>query len=354
MGAQQDLRDSRMKTFNSDAEPPALAQRCCAHPAPGAGNPPEGTPSRAAQFDLARHKAGSRREVRSMSASSAALRGDLAETRALQLTGAAKAARAGRQSRIASAATSQTPNTHCAACSTITSRGHPCPSRAAASRWCGGRTSARSVHRAGGVFCTATSRQVGLPMLPAWCRKPSSPQLIRRGMPAEGCGAHDDQPSCDHLRITARAITRARACTAALDLAPAPAVAAALEPLYDEHNVRLSAGAAFDETLVALIDPGRGKTRRPRLGIARGAFVRCAGVSYDFCVGRIASSHAFLGTAQSGQDERSWRGTWCAMNRPTTAWEPEHGSSLQVSRSRERKFESCCSIGRAPSQRRHV
>jgi hypothetical protein len=66
-----------------------------------------------------------------------------------------------------------------------------------------------------------------------------------------------------------------------------------------------------DETPVAMLDPGRGKTRKAYVwAYARGAFDPVPGVIYDFCVGRGAQFPiTFLGAAQGDQDKRSWRGT---------------------------------------------
>ncbi|GKT27166.1 IS66 family transposase [Acidovorax sp. SUPP3334] len=64
-----------------------------------------------------------------------------------------------------------------------------------------------------------------------------------------------------------------------------------------------------DETPVAMLDPGAGKTKRAYVwAYARGAFDAVPGVVYDFCVGRDAQyPTAFLG---GDGDERSrWRGT---------------------------------------------
>ena len=88
---------------------------------------------------------------------------------------------------------------------------------------------------------------------------------------------------------------------------------AALIPLYDAHKrFVLSAQVLHaDETPVAMLDPGRGKTKRAYVWTyARGAFDAMPGVIYDFCVGRGAQYPiAFLGPDDDGHGATAWRGT---------------------------------------------
>ena len=66
---------------------------------------------------------------------------------------------------------------------------------------------------------------------------------------------------------------------------------AALEPLYDVHKRFVLASAVLhaDETPVAMLDPGAGKTKKAYVwAYARGAFDPTPGVVYDFCLGRGA------------------------------------------------------------------
>ncbi|MFM9429058.1 hypothetical protein RCH10_005548 [Variovorax sp. GrIS 2.14] len=65
-----------------------------------------------------------------------------------------------------------------------------------------------------------------------------------------------------------------------------------------------------DETPVAMLDPGAGKTKRAYVwAYPRGAFDPVRDVIYDFCVGRGAwFPIAFLGPTDDGRRE-SWRGT---------------------------------------------
>ena len=66
---------------------------------------------------------------------------------------------------------------------------------------------------------------------------------------------------------------------------------AALQPLYDAHKRFVLASRVLhaDETPVALLDPGAGKTRRAYVwAYARGRHDATPGVVYDFCLGRGA------------------------------------------------------------------
>ncbi|CAN7571860.1 IS66 family transposase [Variovorax sp. LjRoot290] len=121
------------------------------------------------------------------------------------------------------------------------------------------------------------------------------PQLIDGGMPAAGLVAHtlisrfvDHLPYYRQEAINARSGVHTPRSTLA---AWSGRGGAALEPLYDAHKrFVLSARVLHaDETPVALLDPGRGKTRKAYVwAYARGAFDPVPGVIYDFCVGRGA------------------------------------------------------------------
>lgn len=86
---------------------------------------------------------------------------------------------------------------------------------------------------------------------------------------------------------------------------------AALLALFDAQKrfVLCSQVLHVDETQVAMLDPGAGKTKRAYIwAYARGAFDAVPGVVYDFCVGRGAQSPmAFLGA--DGDERSRWRGT---------------------------------------------
>ena len=50
-----------------------------------------------------------------------------------------------------------------------------------------------------------------------------------------------------------------------------------------------------DETPVAMLDPGAGKTKKAYVwAYARGAFHPTPGVVYDFCLGRVRVGHAAI------------------------------------------------------------
>ena len=143
------------------------------------------------------------------------------------------------------------------------------------------------------------------------------PQVIDGGMPAAGLVAHtlisrfvDHLPYYRQEAINARSGVHTPRSTLA---SWSGRGGAALEPLYEAHKrFVLSARILHaDETPVAMLDPGAGKTKRAYVwAYARGAFDPLPGVIYDFCVGRGAQFPiAFLGTTDIGEGERSWRGT---------------------------------------------
>ncbi|MEB0113693.1 IS66 family transposase [Variovorax sp. RTB1] len=148
-------------------------------------------------------------------------------------------------------------------------------------------------------------------------QEPALPQIINGGMPAAGLLAYtlisrfvDHLPYYRQEAINARSNVHTPRSTLASWSGQA---GAALEPLYDAHKrFVLSARVLHaDETPVAMLDPGAGKTRRAYVwAYARGAFDAVPGVIYDFCVGRGARFPiAFLGPANDGRERRSWRGT---------------------------------------------
>ncbi|MGJ7512408.1 IS66 family transposase [Variovorax sp. GT1P44] len=87
---------------------------------------------------------------------------------------------------------------------------------------------------------------------------------------------------------------------------------AALEPLFDVHKRFVLSCRVLhaDETPVALLDPGAGKTRRAYMwAYARSWHDAVPGVAYDFCLGRGAQYPvAFLGGDEK-RGERRWSGT---------------------------------------------
>jgi transposase len=126
-------------------------------------------------------------------------------------------------------------------------------------------------------------------------QEPAAPQIIDGGMPAAGLVAHtlisrfvDHLPYYRQEGINARSGVHTPRSTLA---AWSGQGGAALQPLYDAHkrfvlNTRV---LHADETPVAMLDPGAGKTKRAYVwAYARGALDETPGVVYDFCLGRGA------------------------------------------------------------------
>jgi transposase len=146
-------------------------------------------------------------------------------------------------------------------------------------------------------------------------QEPVQAQIIDGGMPASGLVAHtlisrfvDHLPYYRQEAINARSGVHTPRSTLAQWSGRG---GAALEPLYDAHK-RFVLGAGVlhaDETPVAMLDPGAGKTKKAYVwAYARGAFDPTPGVVYDFCAGRGAQYPIkFLGPAREG--ERGWQGT---------------------------------------------
>ena len=134
-------------------------------------------------------------------------------------------------------------------------------------------------------------------------QEPVPPQIVDAGMPTSGLVAHtlicrfvDHLPYYRQETINARAGVHTPRSTLA---AWSGKGGAALEPLYDAHKRFVLAERVIhaDETPVALLDPGAGKTRRAYVwAYARGALSDTPGVIYEFCPGdrkstRLNSSH---------------------------------------------------------------
>jgi transposase len=149
-------------------------------------------------------------------------------------------------------------------------------------------------------------------------QEPAEPDVVDGSIPASGLVAHtlisrfaDHLPYYRQEQINARSGVHTPRSTLATW---AGAGGAALAPLYDAHR-RFVLGAAVlhaDETPVALLDPGRGKTRRAYVwAYARSTLDgRPPGVIYDFCTGRGAQHPlAFLGGKAAPYSEPAWRGT---------------------------------------------
>lgn len=145
---------------------------------------------------------------------------------------------------------------------------------------------------------------------------PSVPEIVEGGIAASGLLAHtaisrfvDHLPYYRQETINARSGVHTPRSTLA---AGSGQVGAALEPLYDLHKRFILDCRVLhaDETPVALLDPGAGKTRRAYMwAYARSWHDAVPGVIYEFCRGRGAQYPvAFLG----GDDklgEHRWRGT---------------------------------------------
>ncbi|MDM0030510.1 IS66 family transposase [Variovorax sp. J31P216] len=126
-------------------------------------------------------------------------------------------------------------------------------------------------------------------------QEPVAPQIIDRGMPAAGLLAHtlvsrfvDHLPYHRQEQINARSGVHTPRSTLA---AWAGQTGAQLESLYDAHRAFVLGSQVLhvDETLVAMLDPGAGKTKRAYVwAYARGAFDAAPGVAYDFRASRAA------------------------------------------------------------------
>jgi transposase len=147
-------------------------------------------------------------------------------------------------------------------------------------------------------------------------QQPAAPEVIDGGMPASGLLAHtlisrfaDHLPYYRQETINARSGVHTPRSTLA---AWAGQAGAALEPLYDVHK-RFVLGARVlhaDETPVALLDPGAGKTRRAYVwAYARSHHDPTPGVVYDFCLGRGAQYPVAFLAGDERAGHKRWAGT---------------------------------------------
>jgi transposase len=147
-------------------------------------------------------------------------------------------------------------------------------------------------------------------------QEPAAPELIDGGVPAGGLLAHllisrfaDHLPYYRQEAINARSGVHTPRSTLA---AWAGQAGAALEPLYDAHK-RFVLGSRVlhaDETPVALLDPGAGKTRRAYVwAYARSWHDPRPGVVYDFCLGRGAQYPVGFLAGNERIGHRRWAGT---------------------------------------------
>ena len=126
-------------------------------------------------------------------------------------------------------------------------------------------------------------------------QEPVAPQVIDKGMPTAGLVARitvsrfvDHIPYYRQEQINARSGVHTPRSTLASWSGQA---GAALIPLYDAHRkfVLSCSVVHADETPVAMLDPGAGKTKRAYIwAYARSGFDVSPGVVYEFCVGRGA------------------------------------------------------------------
>ncbi len=124
-------------------------------------------------------------------------------------------------------------------------------------------------------------------------QEPAAPQVFDNALPTPGLQAHtvvsrfvDHIPYYRQEQINARAgVHTPRSTLAAWN----GHTGAQLMPLYDAHRAFVLGSRVVhaDETPIALLDPGGGKTRRAYMwAYARGAFEPEPGVVFDFCAGR--------------------------------------------------------------------
>ncbi len=124
-------------------------------------------------------------------------------------------------------------------------------------------------------------------------QEPAAAQVFDNALPTPGLQAHtvisrfvDHIPYYRQEQINARqGVHTARSTLAAWS----GQTGAQLMPLYDAHRAFVLGARVLqaDETPVALLDPGGGKTKKAYMwAYARGAFDPHPGVVYDFCAGR--------------------------------------------------------------------
>ncbi len=153
-------------------------------------------------------------------------------------------------------------------------------------------------------------------------QEPADAQIINGGIAASGLVAHtlisrfvDHLPYYRQEAINARSGVRTPRSTLS---AQSGRAGAAMHPLYEAHKrfVLNCPVVHADETPVAMLDPGAGKTKRAYIwACARGELDAQRGVIYEFCLGR-GSQHpvAFLGGTKGPpgpllDDRAAWSGT---------------------------------------------
>jgi transposase len=153
-------------------------------------------------------------------------------------------------------------------------------------------------------------------------QEPADAQIIDGGIAASGLVAHtlisrfvDHLPYYRQEAINARSGVHTPRSTLARTAGNA---GAAMQPLYDAHRRFVLSCPVLhaDETPVAMLDPGAGKTKRAYIwAYARGELDAQRGVIYEFCLGRGSQYPvAFLSAAQGPpgsalEEQPAWRGT---------------------------------------------
>ncbi len=153
-------------------------------------------------------------------------------------------------------------------------------------------------------------------------QEPADLQIIDGGIAASGLVAHtlisrfvDHLPYYRQEAINARSGVHTPRSTLARTAGNA---GAAMVPLFEAHKRFVLSCPVLhaDETPVAMLDPGAGKTKRAYTwAYARGELDAQAGVIYEFCLGRGSKYPvAFLGAAQGPpgsalEEQTAWRGT---------------------------------------------
>lgn len=145
------------------------------------------------------------------------------------------------------------------------------------------------------------------------------PEIIDGGIAASGFVAHtlisrfvDHLPYYRQETINARSGVHTPRSTLASISGQG---GAALEPLHEalKHFVLQAPVLHADETPVAMLDPGSGKTKRAYVwAYARGEFDSQRGVVFDFCLGRGAQYPTLFlagGSGPPGREQPPWRGT---------------------------------------------
>ncbi len=145
---------------------------------------------------------------------------------------------------------------------------------------------------------------------------PSEPEIVEGGVAASGLLAHtlisrfvDHLPYYRQETINSRSGVHTPRSTLA---AWAGQAGAALEPLYELHKRFILDCRVLhaDETPVALLDPGAGKTRKAYVwAYARSWHDAVPGVIYEFCRGRGAQYPVVFLDGDEKLGGRRWRGT---------------------------------------------